>query len=176
MRRAFTGAFFTTQPLYQKRLAAELGNEFVTTSAGIAAKRVMSESLEEALAAVALVPRLSLDSAGTGTGGAPSPALASGGSTSGINRLLGGALPGGVFSGATAGGGVNGVNGVVGANCVNGVSGIANGVARAASGAVPIPSVTGRAPGMPTINSVGSVAGLAGSSDAEGGLLNGHEE
>jgi len=87
MRRMFTGAFFTTQPLYQKLLASEMGRDFVTTNAGFAAKRVMSESLEEALAAVA-------------------------------------------FSGRSSGEFGRG-------------------------------SLSGRAPGMPTIDSVGSVAGLA---------------
>ena len=74
MRRAFCGGFFAGVPLYRGRFEAEFGPDWAARSARVAAKRVMSESLAEAMAAagVAASPRGSEDGGGGG-GGAAGP-------------------------------------------------------------------------------------------------------
>lgn len=53
MRQQFTGAFFAPFPFYAKRLAKELGPDFVKSAADAAAQRVVSFSVSAALAAAA---------------------------------------------------------------------------------------------------------------------------
>lgn len=81
-------------PPPQKRLANELGAEFVQQSAGIAAKRAMSESLSEALAAAFISPRASLEGrlpsfAGGGDGRGVAPTMPTIDSTGSMASLAG---------------------------------------------------------------------------------------
>ncbi|KAI8473166.1 MAG: thiamine diphosphate-binding protein [Monoraphidium minutum] len=88
VRRQFQGAFFSSFPLYKERLQAEFGPDFVRATAGIAAKRAMSESISDALAAAALSPRTSLE--GRGPLGLPVDIPNGGGDTGRGSRAAGG--------------------------------------------------------------------------------------
>ncbi|GBF93529.1 pyruvate decarboxylase-like [Raphidocelis subcapitata] len=97
VRRAFSAQFWAPIPHYQRRLAAELGRDFVSSSAGAAARRAPSGSVSDALAAAAAAAgapaRASLDGpappAAAAAAGAEAKAGAAAGAGSAVSRVPG---------------------------------------------------------------------------------------